>query len=221
MLRLALNWIGFHLGSPSEVLRTAVALASLPHVSPTPFSYWMLEDTEDTEATFPKCSSMKNTPFGFGAEKHKKVFRWTRKNNTMSVGRANSGRPTRWPKMKKTNPVLQTGLKTGKAQGALGVHQHICSTSSTWICPTPGSSFSPIDHEMGLCEAHAVISDSAVWPSNSLCASNRLLRAHVRWKALEADVILEISPRWASNLHRQSMHDLCNGPEEKHGVDSG
>lgn len=117
---------------------------------------------EDTEATFPQGSSMKETLFSFLVLKiTTEMFRWTRKTNTMAVGRANSGKPVRGPKLEKTNLVLETGLRIRKAQGAVAMLEHICSTCSALDLPSPESSLSPIGHEMSLCVARAAKPDSA------------------------------------------------------------
>lgn len=67
-------------------------------------------------------------------------------------------------RMEKTNLVLETGLRTGRAQGAVGVHEPICSTCRAWNLPNPDSNLSPVGHETGPCVAHAVRPDVAAWP---------------------------------------------------------
>lgn len=79
----------------------------------------------------------------------------------MFDGKANTERPPREPKVEKTNLVLETELRIGRAQGAVGVHEHIWSTCSALDLPKPERNLSPIGHAMGLSVARAARPDSA------------------------------------------------------------
>jgi len=155
----------FHLGSSSGLVRKAVASAPLLLVWPTP-ALPLLDC-----GSVPEDTEVSNLSLGVFNEKTllsflelqitTEMFRWTRKNNITFVGRANSGRPTRGPKMEKTNLVLEAELRTGRAQGAMGAHEPICSTCSALDLPSPESNHSPSGCEMSLCVARVVRPRSA------------------------------------------------------------
>lgn len=102
----------FHLGSSSGLVRKTAAPASLPLVWPAPCVHVLDFGSvpEDTEVSYlaSEVFNGKSSLLISRAKNNYETVQWTRKNNTMFVWRANSGRPARAPKMEKTNHKIES-----------------------------------------------------------------------------------------------------------------